>query len=285
MEAAHALEPIVLALSALFAGVALVVLRSVFFRKRAMSIQTKDSWHTLCTSSNVGVRSIVSAPSGMILGGRIAGPRIVIFRSDNGGTNWSEQGVVTEVSEKESLGDVTLLLASATSLLCAFRIEGSGDFAWQVVVCQSNDLGKSWTFESVVDTSTGPFLGAPDLLLLGNEVLVVYDDEAAAQSAGYAGYQWLVLRRKTLGAAVWSSPTWVLDPAVITAISKHETVGLLRDGMASVVQLSAADSPHTGAADAKLLVVFESVDEAPPHRNLVHGMLSADGGRTWTESA
>ena len=211
---------------------------------RVSKRQQDGSWRTLCTSSSVGVRSIVCTQSGVLLGCRVVGPRIIVLRSDNGGVNWAEQGVVTQATTGEALGDSTLLLTGATSMLCAFRIrtESGKPFAWQVVVCQSNDLGKNWASESVVDTSSGPFLGAPSLLLLSSseDLLVVYDNEVEAKIAGYAGYQWLVLRRKALGDPAWSAPSWVLDPPTIASILKHQSVGLLRDGMASLVQLNAA---------------------------------------------
>lgn len=223
----------------------------------------------------------------MLLGCRVVGSRVCVVSSVDGGVTWLDRGVVSEAKAGEIYGDATLLYCTPTLLLCAFRIEGSlqqNGFAWQVVVCQSADGGKTWTFDSVVDTSQGPFIGAPCLLLrrAASELHVYYDNEKAAKDAGYSGYQWLSLRRKPLGSGrAWAPPTSVLDAPTREAVAKGEHLGLLRDGMASVVACTTSTGTSSPSSDA-LLVVSEGVDPASPHRNRIYAHVSHDGGLSWT---
>eukprot|EP00662_Eupelagonemidae_sp_cell21_P021810 gene21810-27753_t len=106
------------------------------------------------------------------------------------------------------------------------------------------------TRRTVATTDSGAFVGAPFLIVTSKGNLqVYYDNEQAARDAGCSGSH-----------GAWGAPTDVVEQG-------RRCAGLLRDGMASVVQL---DTP------SRLMVVREGVAPAPPHQNIVTAAESSD---------
>ena len=232
---------------------------------------SQPTWRPLTRSRDAPIRTIITSDT-RLLGAIPTGNKVVVMHSIDQGTTWERIGCVVSCNDgSKTYGDATLLLVGGT-LLCAFRVESTGQhFKWQVVVCKSTDTGRSWVFDSVVDTTPaadGLFVGAPCLLARGSMLQVYYDKEYAI---GDAKMQWVTIRERGPADTKWGPPRYCLDDTTIASIERGAPVGLLRDGMAQVIT----------TADGNIFAVIETVDEAPPHCNLVRGIRSLDGGRHW----
>ncbi|CAE8686057.1 unnamed protein product [Polarella glacialis] len=238
-----------------------------------------SGWTNEGTCGMRPVRCIERADDGSLMGSFSTGKRIVFVTANTDGQGWTETGCVVSSEEQLEYADPNILHIPGTcSVFCAFRIQNRSpdpDFSWQVVVCRSDDSGKLWQFDSVVETSPpgGLFVGAPFLLLRSNGNLqIYYDSELDAAQLGCHGNQWLMMRERLNGIrGEWAPGRRVLDNGIISEIEAGFQPGLLRDGMASVVQLD----------EDNLLLVMEAVDVKLPHQNIIQGQRSPDGGQTW----
>lgn len=225
------------------------------------------------------IRAVTKIDDGLLIGAIPCGNNVICTVRDAGQMEWRQQGVVVSCDDGLEYGDAHILHVPGSDIcFCAFRIHNckpDKEFEWQVAVCRSADMGVTWDFDSVIDTSSpgGPFVGAPFLLTnsQGN-MQVYYDNELAPSCMCCEGYQWLTLKERASGfTGDWGPLRHVLDPGTIHLIESGQKPGLLRDGMASVVRTDGDG----------IMVILETVDTEPPHQNVVKGQCSPDNGLTW----
>jgi hypothetical protein len=224
----------------------------------------RADWTVLGDVREGPVRGMTRRADGRLLGARLDGRAVAVVLSNAKGERWRRLSTVA-ADATAAFGDPTVLAVPAThTVFCAFRthtVDG-----WRVRVYRSDNDGRDWAADGVVAGPDPLFLGAPFLFLRANGDLQCYfDSEPLARDGGHPGFQWVAMRgRKGIGGP------WDRYRTVVVSRQNDPNV-LTRDGMATVVSLG---GDH-------LLCVSEGVKPGAGNANVVVGIESRDGGRTW----
>lgn len=198
------------------------------------------------------------------------GRNLFCYASADRGASWSRRGVIdADPDRRADIGDGMFLALPDGRVLHAYRRNRHygprEQRAYSIRVAESRDAGASWRPHSIVAESSGSDRGLWSSFLLltaGGQLQCYYDDEVTPAREGYAGHQWLTMKR-------WDGQRW-RDP--VTVSRAPDPGHLSRDGMCSVVELS----------PGRLLCVCEGVDVRRPHRGTLYRVSSEDGGSTWS---
>jgi hypothetical protein len=228
-----------------------------------------------------GAKGTVALPDGRVLAARTEVRHGIVTmlcsESSDEGRTWREAGVIaTDPDPGADLGDGNLLRRRDGTLLYVYRDnhyrgEKAKTPRYAVRVSQSADGGRTWTYHSLVETSLGrgegPSRGlwAPFLFETSRgELQCYYDDEYTPWRDGFAGHQWVRMKRYEPASRRWVDP--------VTVSRAHRPAHLSRDGMATVVELPSG----------RLLCALESVQVDRPHAGVARLVTSDDGGRAWS---
>ena len=244
----------------------------------ALTLLNSSAWLAgaqVVTHEFGGLKGIVELPSGELISARwqrtSSGSSIIEVRSIDHGRTWADAATVLTAPPGTDVGDGNLWVVGPNQLLLCYRYNRQpvGKTAsFSIRVQQSDDGGRSWRMHSIVAQSASaeprglwaPFLFKTKI----GRLLCFYDDEQTPQQQGCDRQQYVSVKS-------WDDATrqWIDRRTVCRS---HDSSGLSRDGMATVVQLP----------DGRLLATCESVRRTTPYTNVIRSVTSSDDGKTWS---
>lgn len=194
------------------------------------------------------IRSIGRDVGGNLIGTRPAGSWIELWRSGDGGQNWT-RGSNVAASATVTYGDSTIYNYHGT-LLSAYR-EENPTLGFRVRLSQSTNNGGTWSVAgTIVDWAPDSnFVGAPFLNELSDGTLQAYYDSEPLAGGGNQ-----VIGVKT-GTRDSATGDWNWGSERVVNSVPLPGGGVIRDGMPTVVNLG-NDSDGNGD---RLMVVTEAV--------------------------
>lgn len=196
-------------------------------------------------------------------GGSVLGAAVIVNKSTNGGTTWSNPVVVHAASSGENL-DKEWIVCDATSTSSFYGhcyVEWDNNGAGNVIhMSTSTDGGSTWGAQkNTANNATG--IGGQPLVQPGGTVIVPIDNANETSVLAF---------NSTNGGTSWSSTT------TIATISSHTDAGGIRSGPLPTAEIDGAGKVYVVWADCR----FESRCRA---NDMV--MSTSSNGTSWSAVA